>query len=75
MAPRFPPGLPLTYMHLNDEQLKLIAHLCAQLGVVSVASIVVPFTVDKYHPALAISGIAAALFFWILGLFALGFKQ
>ena len=62
-------------MHLDDEQLKLIAHLGVQLGVVSVASIAVPFTVDKYHPALAILGIAAARFFWILGLFAPSFKR
>ncbi|HLD25732.1 MAG TPA: hypothetical protein VJC05_01655 [Candidatus Andersenbacteria bacterium] len=59
----------------NEEQIGFLAQICAELGVVSVASIALPFLIDKYHPSLALLGISAAIFFWILGFFALSFKR
>ena len=58
-------------MNAQDEQIKYIAHLCAEVGVVSLASVSIPFFIDNAVPQLAYLGIAITILFWSLGYRAL----
>ncbi len=53
---------------LTDRQHQMIAELCKEIGVVSLASVAIPFFLDNSSPTLALSGVAITIFFWYLAI-------
>lgn len=41
-----------------------LSEICADISQVSLASVVIPFTFDKYNPELAVFGIIITFMFW-----------
>ena len=62
---------PRRLMQLSDHHYRNLAAICVDVAQVSLASIAVPFLVDKFEPALAFFGVVAAVTFWLLSFLAL----
>ena len=53
---------------VQHAQLQKLADISADIGQVALASIVIPFFIDKYQPLVAFLGVIVAATFWILSL-------
>ena len=53
---------------LNQKQLEKLADIASDLGLVSVASIILPGVLDKFNAAGVLLGAVATIIFWIVSL-------
>lgn len=60
----------LKNMTLTKSHVEMLAHLAANFAEVSLASIVLPYALDSYHPALALFGVGLLIGFSIIALVA-----
>ena len=60
---------------LNDEQLKFIAEVLGNLGLVLLASVVVPALMQDEDIYLILSGALYILLCWIIGVFILNYVE
>lgn len=67
--------MKLKLQKLSESQLELLVNISADLGVVSVASVVLPSVLDKFHLFPAIVGIVIALSCWYIGLLLLSLAK
>ena len=56
-------------MAFTAVQTKKIADILADIAQVAFASIALPFFLDQYKPAIALSGAGIALLFWIASVY------
>jgi hypothetical protein len=56
---------------LNNEQLRAIAAACRDIAQVSLASVALPYLLDRFILSLAGLGIAVSIFFWFISHYTL----
>jgi len=60
---------------LKETQVDKLSDISADIAQVCLASIVIPFLVDKYKPLLVIWGLSVSLVFWGISLLLLRSKE
>lgn len=55
-------------MSLTKNQLAKLSDICADVGQVSLASVVIPFTLNQTRLWLVILGVALCILFWYISL-------
>lgn len=60
---------------LSEAQLNRLSEICADISQITLASIVIPFALDKYNLVLLVWGLTIALTFWVLSLSVIGEKN
>ncbi len=61
--------MKFTFVHLSDSQLAKLSDISADLGIVVVASVVLPTILETHtHISVTFTGIALTLLFWIISI-------
>lgn len=62
-------------MKLNPKQRNKFADICSDIAQVSLASIVVPFFIDKFDFMMLVLGLVISFGFWYAAMFVLRGRQ
>lgn len=54
----------------KKARLNRISSICADIAQVAMASIVIPFLIDKFDPVMLLLGLITAFIFWVFSLLA-----
>lgn len=55
-------------MNLKVARFNKLSDICSDLALISLASIVIPFAIDKFNPVMLILGVITTITFWLLSL-------
>lgn len=58
--------LCLKLMNLVDARFNKLSDICADIGQVSLGSVVIPFLVDEFEPLMVYWGLIISFTFWML---------
>ena len=56
------------WIKLSDQRIKKLSDVCSDLGIVLVASVVLPGILDKFNIALFVTGSFLAVVFYLISL-------
>lgn len=57
-----------SFPRLNDKQTEKLSDLSSDVGLVALASVVLPSVFDKFNPAVLLLGSIATVGFWVLSI-------
>ena len=55
-------------LKLNEKQLEKMSDIAGDLGLVSIASVVLPFVFDKFNAMAVLLGSLATIIFWLISI-------
>lgn len=55
----------MVFLHLTKDQVKKISDIASDIGIVALASVIIPSVLDKFNFFIIISGIIITLTSWI----------
>lgn len=60
--------LMFPFPRLNNKQIEKLSDISSDVGLVAIASVVLPAVFDKFNPAVLLLGSIATVGFWILSI-------
>lgn len=59
----------ISFFRLSKRQLEKLSDISSDVGLIALASVVLPAALDKFNPVAVLLGLLATFIFWTISLF------